>query len=150
MRWAAVPLIVAAILCSAPVAECGPERTKLVVWGIWRSEGWTRLFHEFEKRHPEIELVLSTSGGRMDEQKLMCGIAGGSPPDVINQDRFSVGGWAARGAFLSLDEFIQRDRGRPDAILPEDYYAACWNEAVYQGKVYAMPNSTDDRILYYN
>ena len=145
-------LCLAALWCGAGLASAAGEdrKTRLVVWGIWRSEGWKALYQEFERRNPDIQLVLSTSGGRMDEQKLMCGIAGGSPPDVINQDRFSVGGWAARGAFLPLDDFIKRDRGRPDAVIPEDFYPACWNEAVYQGRVYAIPNTTDDRILYYN
>jgi multiple sugar transport system permease protein len=131
----------------------GPaNRPELVIWGWWRGEGWEKLLARFREMHPELSVVISTSAGRMDEQKLMCAIAGDSPPDVINQDRFSVGGWAARGAFLPLDEFIRRDlaAGRPDAIRPEDYYPACWNEAVYQGKVYAIPSNTDDRILYYN
>lgn len=126
------------------------KKVRLVVWGVWRTEGWRRVFREFERRHPNVELVTSTTGGRMDEQKLMCGIAGGAPPDVINQDRFSVGGWAARDAFLPLDKFIARDRNRPDGVRPENFYPACWQEAVYKGKVYAIPNTTDDRVLFYN
>jgi multiple sugar transport system permease protein len=125
-------------------------KTELIVWGVWRSEGWNKVLAKFQEMHPEARLVISTAGGRMDEQKLMCAIAGGSPPDVINQDRFSVGGWAARGAFLPLDDFIARDRDAPDGIRPEDNYSACWDEAVYAGKVYAIPNTTDDRLLYYN
>lgn len=128
------------------------KRIELVVWGIWRQEGWNKAYAKFEEMHPDVKLVLSTTGGRMDEQKLMCAIAGDAPPDVVNQDRFSVGGWAARGAFIPLDDFIERDRARGDkwAIRAEDFYPACWNEAVYKGKVYAIPNTTDDRILYYN
>lgn len=86
----------------------------------------------------------------MDEQKLMCGIAGGAPPDCINQDRFSIGGWAARGAFLSLDQLIERDRDDADGVRPEDFYPACWDEVVYEGKAYAVPINTDCRALYYN
>ena len=132
--------------------QSGPAaaKTELVVWGVWNTEGWKRVFAEFERRHPDIDLVTSTSGGRMDEQKLMCGIAGGAPPDVINQDRFSIGGWAARGAFLALDELIERDRGKPDAIVSDDFYSACWDEVRYEGRVYGIPLNTDDRALYYN
>ena len=64
----------------------------------------------------KLRVVTSTLGGRMNPQKLMTAIAGGSPPDVINQDRFSIGGWAAREAFLPLDEFIERDKNEPNAI----------------------------------
>jgi multiple sugar transport system permease protein len=126
------------------------KRIELVVWGIWRQEGWNKAYAKFEEMHPEVKLILSTTGGRMDEQKLMCAIAGDAPPDVVNQDRFSVGGWAARGAFIPLDEFIERDKNDKWAIRGEDFYSACWDEAVFKGKVYAIPNTTDDRILYYN
>ena len=30
------------------------------------------------------------------------------------------------------------------------FYDACWNEANYDGKVYGIPNSVDNRALYYN
>ena len=42
----------------------------------------------------------------MNPQKLMCGIAGGAPPDLVKQDRFSVGEWAVRDAFVRLDEYV--------------------------------------------
>ena len=133
----------------------GPEaagRTELVVWGMWRGEGWEKTVARFREMHPDVNLIISIASRGMDEQKLMCAVAGGSPPDVINQDRFSVGGWASRGAFMPLDDFLRRDiqAGRPDAIRAADYYPACWNEAVFQDKVYAIPNNTDDRVLYYN
>jgi len=132
-------------------AEKGKK--ELVVWGVWRGEGWTKALDKFREMRPDVKLVISTAGGRMDEQKLMCAIAGGSPPDVINQDRFSVSGWASRDAFLPLDPFLAKDAADPSARWPvrrEDYYDACWDEAVYQGKVYAIPMGTDDRVLYYN
>jgi len=133
-----------------PFGAAADGRTELVVWGVWRGEGWEKALERFREMRPDVSLVISTAGGRMDEQKLMCAIAGGSPPDAINQDRFSVGGWAARGAFRPLDDFIERDRVRPDGIRPEDYYPACWNEALFEGRVYAIPNTTDDRVLFYN
>jgi multiple sugar transport system permease protein len=131
----------------------GKGKKELVVWGVWRGEGWTKALDKFRETHPDVELIISTAGGRMDEQKLMCAIAGGSPPDVINQDRFSVSGWASRDAFLPLDPFIEKDAKDPAARWPvrrEDYYSACWDEAVYRGQVYAIPMGTDDRVLYYN
>jgi multiple sugar transport system permease protein len=155
-RRGLVGIVIAAAAVFAYQVTQVPERaedkgkTELVVWGVWRTEGWSKAIAKFQEMHPEVKLVISMAGGRMDEQKLMCAIAGGSPPDVINQDRFSVGGWASRGAFLPLDGLIAKDRGAPDAVRPEEYYSACWDEAVYQGKVYAIPNTTDDRLLYYN
>ena len=51
---------------------------------------------------------------------------------------------------MDLSELIERDRDKPMGVKPEDYYDPCWKEAIYQGKVYAIPNTTDDRFLFYN
>jgi len=149
VRAWALPLLAASLLVPCGLAGASAP-VELVIWGVWNREGWRKCFDEFERRHPDIKVVTSASGGRMDEQKLMCGIAGGAPPDCINQDRFSIGGWAARGAFLQLDELIERDRDQPDGVRPEEFYPACWQEVLYQGHVYAIPVNTDDRALYYN
>ena len=142
-------LTLALILALFSSTVCA-EKTQLLVWGVWNREGWRKCFDEFERLHPDIELVTSATGGRMDEQKLMCGIAGGAPPDCINQDRFSIGGWAARGAFRRLDDLIERDQADPDAIRGQDFYKACWDEVLFDGGVYGVPINTDDRALYYN
>jgi multiple sugar transport system permease protein len=137
--------------CSSNGADSEkPKRPiKLVVWGMVQSEeskGLDAVVKEFEKRHGWIKVeLLSMGAGGMNPQKLMTSIAGGVPPDVIHQDRFTIGDWASRDAFMPLDDFIKRD-----GINPSDFYPACWNEAVYKGKVYAIPYGTDDRALYWN
>ncbi len=89
--------------------------------------------------------------GGMNPQKLMTSIVGGVAPDVIAQDRFTIGDWASRDTFMPLDEFLRAERkDDPDAIREENYYPATWKEAVYQGRVYAIPTGVDDRLLYYN
>jgi len=129
-------------------------RSKLVVWGLQPSEeaaGQRAMVAEFEKRHPGVKVsVLSMGAGQMDPQKLMTAIVGKKPPDVINQDRFTIGDWASRDTFLPLDDLVSRDRDQPYGIRPEHYYKPCWAEATYKGRVFAIPNSTDDRFLYYN
>lgn len=130
-------------------------KTKLVVWGISfgpDSKGIEAVVREFERRNPDIDVrVVSMGAGGMDPQKLMTSIVGKVPPDVINQDRFTIGDWASRGAFMSLDEFAARDLGK-DPLCPkkQDYYPATWAEASFDGKLYAIPTSADNRILYWN
>ena len=135
-------------------AKKSPEKIKLVVWGLTASEdskGLDAAVAEFERRHPDIDVrVLSMGAGNMDPQKLMTSIVGKVPPDVIHQDRFTIGDWASRDTFMSLDKLVERDINKPDGIHPKEFYEACWSEATYEGKVYAIPFSTDDRALYYN
>ncbi len=108
---------------------------------------------EFERRNPGIKVVAGVTASRdmvSDPQRLLCAIAGGDPPDLVMFDRYAVAEWAARGAFLPLDEFIARDRDKPEGIRPEDFFEACWKEAQWKGHVYAIPSGTDNRALYYN
>ena len=70
----------------------------------------------------------------------------------MQQDRFTIGDWASRDAFRPLDDLLQADArsGDPLAIRQKDYVPATWAETLYKGHVYAIPNSTDDRVLFYN
>ncbi|HQI76048.1 MAG TPA: extracellular solute-binding protein [Candidatus Latescibacteria bacterium] len=128
--------------------------TTLVVWGIGEGEGQVGFFaavEAFERANPGVRVSTSPSGGGQNPQKMLTAIVGGAAPDVMNQDRFTVSSWAARDAFLPLDgRLAAQDTTAPDAIRKSEYYTACWNETVFRGKVYAIPNGTDARALYYN
>lgn len=143
-----VALLIPALLL-AGCARREPGRIKLVVWGMEQSDesqGQDAAVAEFMRRHPNIDVrLLSMGAGEMNPQKLMTAIAGRVPPDVVRQDRFTIGDWASREAFRCLDDLIARDH-----INPQDFYHACWQEAVYRGRVYAIPYGTDDRALYWN
>ncbi|HEY0867658.1 MAG TPA: ABC transporter substrate-binding protein, partial [Fimbriimonas sp.] len=127
-----------------------------MVWGIGLgpdTKGTEAVIREFEKRHPDVRVrTLSMGAGRMSPQKLMTSIVGNVPPDVINQDRFTISDWASRGAFMPLDGLIQKDLARNDPLTPkpEQYYPAVWKEASFGGKVYGIPTSADNRILFWN
>ncbi|MCA1596863.1 MAG: extracellular solute-binding protein, partial [Chloroflexi bacterium] len=143
-------LVLLAGLLPAPAAARTP--VTLVVWGLASgedSQGQDAEAEEFARRHHVKVQLLSMGAGSMNQQKLMTSIAGGVPPDLVDQDRFTIGDWASRNAFLPLDSFIRQDTG-PNRIRESDYYHACWAEATYRGHVYAIPYGTDDRALYYN
>lgn len=151
----AIALALATLSCLAQTSDSRKVRTKLVVWGLTLgpdSKGDEAGIREFEKLNPDIEVrALSMGAGNMNPQKLMTAIVGKVPPDVILQDRFSVSDWASRGAFRALDDLVQRDLGKDEySIDPKDYYPAAWEEASFEGKVYAIPTGTDDRVLYWN
>lgn len=69
----------------------------------------------FERRFPQYKAILGSSAvrtgleGEGNPQRLMCGIAGGVPPEVVEYDRFAICQWAARGAFKDLTPLIERD-----------------------------------------
>jgi ABC-type sugar transport system permease subunit/ABC-type glycerol-3-phosphate transport system substrate-binding protein len=155
VRAIAAPAALAAAVLSANHA-LAEEPVRLVVWGLdsgQETQGQDAKIREFEKRHPGIKVTaLSMGAGAMNPQKLMTAIVGGVPPDLVRQDRFTVGDWASRGAFRGLNDLLAADAARGDAqaVRKEDYVPATWAETQYQGNTYAIPMDTDDRILYYN
>ncbi|MDO8682369.1 MAG: extracellular solute-binding protein [Armatimonadota bacterium] len=153
-------LLIIAVIILAVFALVGcqkkskPKVIRLMVWTYIRPEaqaGDDAMDKEFERRHPGVKIRrLAMGAGQMSPQKLMTAIVGKVPPDIVNQDRFTIGDWASRGTFIPLNKLIERDKNDKFAIRKEDYYSACWNEAIYKGKVYGVPNSTDVRLLMYN
>jgi multiple sugar transport system permease protein len=135
-------------------ADTPAGKVKLIVWGLQsgkETKGLDAQIAEFERRNPDIDVsAMSMGAGSMNPQKLMTSIVGAVPPDVINQDRFTIGDWASRDAFQPLDEFLTREKNDPNGVRAENYYPAAWNEALYKNKVYGIPTGIDDRLLYYN
>jgi len=108
--------------------------------------------HALDPSRPVYRVVSGQNAARNqveDPTRFLVSVAGGMPPDVIFFDRYAVAEWAARGAFEPLDPYIARDFGSVEAMASR-FYAPCWNEATYKGKVYGIPNSVDNRALYYN
>ena len=130
-RWVCV--VLATLFALPPLAiaadDGGGEAKELIVWGAWRRKGLDAAFRKFEQEHPGWRVVVSTAAGagQMDPQKLMCGIAGGSPPDTLIQDRLSIGEWAVRDAFLPLDDLIKQ-------TLEEEQLAVRARDAIARGE----------------
>jgi multiple sugar transport system permease protein len=154
MRITLGKLIAFFLLLLIPIAPA--SATRFVIWGTATGDdakGQDAMIAAFERRHPGVRVVaLNMGAGAMNPQKLMTAIVGGVPPDLIIQDRFTIGDWASRGAFRSLDDLLSADGRRSDplAVHQSNYVQATWQEAVYQGHVYGIPYTTDDRVLYYN
>jgi len=135
----------------------------LYYWGEEKDSLAPEVLQGFEALHdgsdgkPVIKVIMGQSAcynKTDDPQRITTAVAGGNPPDVVFFDRFAVGEWAARGAFTSLQPFLDRDlRDRPDdpmTLRREQFYEPCWAEATYNSQLYAIPIDTDNRCLYYN
>ncbi|MEZ5162370.1 MAG: extracellular solute-binding protein [Fimbriimonadaceae bacterium] len=151
-RW------ILAVLCLAmalPTLAQEQKETVITVWGMAITpdeKGADVLVRQFERENPGIKVrLLGMGAGAMSPQKLMTAIVGGSPPDLVRQDRFTMSDWASRGAFRALDDLMARDQGTdPRTPRQDQYYPATWQETVYDGNVYGIPIGADDRVLYWN
>ena len=79
------------------------EPVRITVWNIPEFiifHGTKEAIKEFERR-TGIIVEIGSPGNMEDQQKLMTAIASKTPPDLIWQDRFTMGSWANRGAFIT-------------------------------------------------
>ena len=113
-------LAIAALWLALSGCKPKPETTRLMVWTYIQPEtsaGQDAMHKEFERRHPGVKVVrLNMGAGQMNPQKLMTSIVGKVPPDVVNQDRFTIGDWASRDTFRPLNDLIERDKNDKYAV----------------------------------
>ncbi|MCY3019085.1 MAG: extracellular solute-binding protein [Planctomycetota bacterium] len=162
MRVVALSVLLLVASCIA----CAEDTVELQYWtSPYELRAMAEIFEQYQRENPGVKVVIGQSAARNlvdDPQRVLCAIVGGDPPDIIVFDRYAVGEWAARGAFMPLNDevpgvvgpggFVAEDAraGDPDAIKEENYYKPCWEEATYKGKLYGIAIGTDNRALYYN
>jgi len=152
-RWAVGRVAVLLSLLAAPASAVSagdpPAREKIVFWNLFTAGDQHRVITELVRRFNETSDRYVVEKADIPythiHAKMLPATAGGVPPDVSIFDRFLVASYAARGAFLELDEFVKRD-----GLRGEDFFDAPWAECFYQNRPYAVPYDTDVRVLYYN
>ena len=135
---------------AAPVfAGEGQAREKVIFWNLFTAGDQlkvvTELVDRFNRSNPDYEVEKVDIPYQHIHPKMLPAVAGGTPPDVSIFDRYLVASYAARGAFVPLD-----DRVAAAGLTREQFFDAPWDECFYDGKQYAVPYDTDVRVMYYN
>lgn len=141
----------------------GAEAITLYYWGTDNDVLALDQIQRFEEMHnssdghPAINVIMGQTASMDrtgDPQRLLCSITGGDPPDVVWFPRFAVVAWIVLGGLESLQPFLERDLAEwpddPLTLRKEQFYPACWEESEYEGQVYAITATADNRLLYYN
>lgn len=77
--------------------------------------------------------------------KLPAAVAGGSPPNVAGQGRFTIAASAAQGLWQDIAAPANQA-----GIKAADYEPGFWEDVLIKGKLYGLPYSTDTRMIYMN
>jgi len=145
-------------------AACGPLRLparpqaadlvkvqqKLLLWGPGDTIARQAQVELWNRQHPNLPLERAPTpyGGQgiAALEKFLVAVAAGSPADVAWIDRFQIANLAARRTLMALDPYLKRDKydlKRHFVPLLEEVYGI-------DGKVYALPSSTDNRAFWWN
>src|SRR5919108_3975344 len=101
-------------------------------------------------KYPNIQIEpvanIAPGQGVSGVEKFLAAVAGDAAPEVVNFDRFHVASFAHRGAFHPLDDLVKRDKYDLNRFMK-----ATVDEAYgIDGKLYAIPTGTDNRVLWWN
>ena len=127
---------------AAPVAS-GP--TTINLWW-WTSEPWKSAAEAYNGAQDKIKVNLSEIGDAVfGDQKYMTAAAAGTGPDASIQNRHTFMQFAAKGLYLSLDDYFQAA-----GLKKDDFYPVQYGESTWDGHLYGIPLYTDTRHLYWN
>lgn len=128
-----------------------PEgRRPVVFWHIWggrERQVVERIVDEFNASQSEHYVLAVAMPGNNLDLKFLTSIAGGDPPDLLNQDDPVTADLAARRLILAVDELASPREAR---ALAEWLFPAARELATYQDRLWAVPNGLDIRALYYD
>jgi multiple sugar transport system substrate-binding protein len=83
--------------------------------------------------------------GAYDDQRFLTLVAAGRVPDVIYLDRQKVASLAAKGVIEPLDACVDQQ-----AVDLSQYRKAALDEVTWEGKLYALPEFTNQRVVIVN
>jgi multiple sugar transport system substrate-binding protein len=130
--------------------ELPAGRSEVVFWHFWGGKDRPvveEICERFNASQSEFFVRPIAMPGNNLDLKFFLSVAGGDPPDLLNQDDPIVADWAQRGALVPLDELATAEEV---AQLQAWLFPAAREIGSYQDRLYALCNGLDIRALYYN
>jgi len=134
-------------------AAAAPQVIKIKVWASGSPVDVTRV-NNVEKAAEILNKMLEAAGAgvkiEVEKQffrgdymdKLTAAFAAGEAPDIIAMKNLAA--LAEGGYVIPLDDYIQKY-----SMLLEDVVPVLWNSVKYKGKIWALPQDTEARPLYF-
>ncbi|MEM7455604.1 MAG: extracellular solute-binding protein [Planctomycetota bacterium] len=125
-------------------------REEVVFWHFWGGEDGkivddvvTR-FNESQDKY--FVRAIAMPGNNL-QAKLFLAVAGGDPPDLVNQDDPVLAEWAQRNIIEPADTFAPADEVES---VRNFLFGSARRLSVYDDRLYGVCNGLDIRALYYN
>lgn len=142
-------LMVASLLCSFFLVAQGEEKIKIVFSELMTAatDESTQLFDEYvlnpmREAFPECDITFEPFS---DRQTLSVQIAGGGGPDFVLLDGVTDAvEFAKAGRIIDLTDYAAAYNWE------EEFYPWAYKTAIYEDKLYSIPNSFEGMVIYYN
>lgn len=116
-------------------------------WGGNRVPLMEEQIKRFEEQNPDIKVEMTLQPWENRLQKILTGVAGGSPPSVTMLGRQDMPAFVVQNALQPLDDWMARD-----GITHDMFYESEINGAIYDGSTWILPMPTGGalNIEWYN
>ncbi len=145
-RGRSIVLALAIVVLMSGAVPAAP-RTTLEFWTISLQPFFTdymnRLIADYEKANPGVDIRWVDVQFQAIEQKLLAGIAGRVPPDVVNLNVEFTVRIAEKGALLDMD-------GAVPAAQRRAYFDGLWTSSRLRGRSFGIPWYIAPPVLIYN
>ena len=132
---------------TVPPTEPPPaEEVTITIWNQWNDEYLTNIqavFDEYTAMHPNVTIDLSKPEDV--QNALSVAVPAGEGPDIIAWANDRIGDQALVGNIVALDEL-----GVTMDFLTSTYEPAAVNGVVWQGQIWALPETQEGIAFVYN
>ncbi|HEY2830417.1 MAG TPA: sugar ABC transporter substrate-binding protein [Thermoanaerobaculia bacterium] len=127
-------------------------RETLEFWGLGREgEVVADLIPEFERRNPNIHVVVQQIPWTAAHEKLLTAYVGEATPDAAQMGNTWIPEFVAMKALADVGPFTAPSTApfTGTSIDPHDYFAGIWGTNVVDGTLYGIPWYVDTRVIFY-
>jgi multiple sugar transport system substrate-binding protein len=129
--------------------SCSEEQTDSVEIKFWamgtEAEYVTKLVPEFEKRNPNIKVIVQAIPWTAAQEKLITAFASDNTPDACQLGNTWVPQFASLDAIIELDDFVTAS----SLVKKENYFKGIWDTNVLDSSVFGIPWYIDTRLMFY-
>lgn len=155
--WLIAGLLAALCIVPMMMREMSPDpdlviagRSEVVFWHFWGGEDRDvveDIVARFNDSQSEYFVRAVAMPGNNLQAKLFLSVAGGDPPDLVNQDDPVLADWGERGVIHSMEEIAPVD----EVHAVRDWMLdSARRLSTYDGRMFGVCNGLDIRALYYN
>jgi multiple sugar transport system substrate-binding protein len=108
-------------------------------------KAWVQRIKDFNAANPKSPAAIVNMSYSSVNTKLPAVVAAGTPPNVAEQDRYTIAAGAARSLMQDISA-----RANTAGIKGDDQQPWAWQEVAIKGKLYGLPTDTDSRMVFYN
>lgn len=130
---------------AAESSQAPVEKKKLTFWYLWGGDEGKTVDAAIKTYNDQSDKYEVEGLSVPDSQKIMTSISAGNGPDVTDDFSNNVGKYASAGILEPLDDYVKNS-----GYDLNDFIPTAIQSCQMDGKLYAMPISTNLEALYYN